>query len=124
MNLPPRMREMPASRGLGDRVLLPYTGPRGWPTVLESKRSPALKLIIAYKLAKAPVMLALALWLTLAPNQVYRVALKPLSSGTQLVSDASREAFTAPADLLDRRGRRSRADDHLAAAAILCRTPV
>ena len=57
-------------------MLLPYTGPRGWPTVLEAKRSPALKLIIAYKLAKAPVMLALAIWLTLAPNQVYRVALK------------------------------------------------
>ena len=40
------------------------------------KRAPALKAIIAYKLAKAPVMLALAIWLTLAPNQVYRVALE------------------------------------------------
>ena len=40
------------------------------------KRSPALKAIIAYKLAKAPVMLALAIWLTFAPNQVYRVALQ------------------------------------------------
>jgi uncharacterized membrane protein (DUF2068 family) len=33
-----------------------------------------LKLIIAYKLVKAPVMLALAIWLTIAPRQAYHVA--------------------------------------------------
>ena len=33
--------------------------------------TPGLKLIIAYKLAKAPVMLGLAIWLTLAPSGAY-----------------------------------------------------
>jgi len=32
-----------------------------------------LKLIIAYKVAKVPVMLALSLWLTLAPTKAYEV---------------------------------------------------
>ena len=34
-----------------------------------------LKLIIAYKLVKAPIMLALAIWLTVAPDDAYRFAL-------------------------------------------------
>lgn len=33
--------------------------------------SPGLKLIIAYKVAKVPVMFALSLWLTLAPSKAY-----------------------------------------------------
>ena len=33
--------------------------------------SPGLKLIIAYKVAKVPVMFALSLWLTLAPSEAY-----------------------------------------------------
>lgn len=37
-------------------------------------RTLALKLIIAYKLAKVPLMLALAIWLTVAPDHVYQLA--------------------------------------------------
>ena len=37
-----------------------------------AQRPLALRLIIAYKFVKTPVMLALALWLTFAPNTVYR----------------------------------------------------
>jgi len=37
-------------------------------------RTLGLKLIIAYKLAKVPVMLALAIWLTVAPRSAYHVA--------------------------------------------------
>lgn len=38
-------------------------------------RPTALKLIIAYKLVKAPIMLALAIWLTVAPEGAYNFAL-------------------------------------------------
>ena len=37
-------------------------------------RTLGLKLIIAYKLAKVPVMLALAIWLTVAPRSAYQLA--------------------------------------------------
>jgi hypothetical protein len=37
-----------------------------------AQRPLGLRLIIAYKFVKAPVMLALALWLTFAPNTVFR----------------------------------------------------
>ncbi len=37
-------------------------------------RTTALKLIIAYKLVKAPIMLALAIWLSVAPREAYHFA--------------------------------------------------
>jgi len=37
-------------------------------------RTLGLKLIIGYKLVKAPVMLALAIWLTVAPHSAYQLA--------------------------------------------------
>jgi uncharacterized membrane protein (DUF2068 family) len=42
----------------------------------QTQRPTALKLIIAYKLVKAPIMLALAIWLTVAPREVYHVAVQ------------------------------------------------
>ena len=39
-----------------------------------TQRSPGLELIIAYKLSKGPLMLALALWLTLRPTGAYHAA--------------------------------------------------
>ncbi len=46
------------------------------PTEQRTPRTLGLKLIIAYKLAKAPVMLVLAIWLTVAPREAYHVAVQ------------------------------------------------
>ncbi len=46
----------------------------GGQTQQRTPRALGLKLIIAYKLTKAPVMLALAIWLTVAPREAYHVA--------------------------------------------------
>lgn len=42
-------------------------------TLERTPRTLGLKLIIGYKLAKVPVMLALALWLTVAPGSAYQL---------------------------------------------------
>ncbi|HKD41073.1 MAG TPA: DUF2127 domain-containing protein [Myxococcaceae bacterium] len=46
------------------------------PTEQRTPRTLGLRLIIAYKLVKAPVMLVLAIWLTVAPNEAYHVAVR------------------------------------------------
>ena len=46
------------------------------PTEQRTPRTLGIKLIIAYKLVKAPVMLVLAIWLTVAPSEAYHVAVR------------------------------------------------
>ncbi|HVW68730.1 MAG TPA: DUF2127 domain-containing protein [Steroidobacteraceae bacterium] len=67
--------------------------PHTRPAPVSERQRVGFKLIIAYKLCKAALMLGVALWLTLAPDAAYRAALllvRELTEGGAAFASAGR----------------------------------